>query len=511
MKKLGEILIEKKILNPQELDQLLQKQNITKEKLGDLVVKAGYITSEDLMKIIAEQYGLQYINIKEILLPVSLQKEFNFETLKNYMIVPLKMDDKKIYIGVNNVNILKDLYDISFSLGKNVVPVLLSEVAIDKMLDDLEKLPFGSKDYLYKSIETIVDAKSDVDKIVKNILDYDSSIERIFIKEGSPPFIKKINTVEKIPIEPLTRSQLLNAIKNFCDEAERKLLVSEGVVSLKKKLDNIMLTINIYKEGNSFFILVINNRSMAKNLLDYKIDKSLLKHLLEPSRGIIFLIAPFGHGKSTFFSSIIEYFNLNKKHNILYITDRVDDSIVNQNSNIVQIEKSAVNDSIVFNKILNDLDPTMLFINNLDNAKMLHYLYKFVESGRSAYVSIESSSIQSSIEGLLYKEPELSLKYHLNRLADHAKLFMNFRLINDSKNHSKHFIYEYCINNFKIKKAIKDNMLSVIATQIRGTGDYLPFELQMAELFTKGLINYDTAESFAQDFELFKRYAKING
>ncbi|MCA1932438.1 MAG: hypothetical protein LDL13_02530 [Calditerrivibrio sp.] len=511
MKKLGEILIEKKILSPQDLEQLLQKQKVTKEKLGDLVVKSGFISSEDLMKIVAEQYGLQYMNIREIVLPVSLQKEFNFEVLKNYRIVPLKVDDKKVFIGINNVNILKDLDDISFNLGKNVVPVLLSEVAVDKMLDDLEKLPFGSKDYLYKSIETIVDGKSDVDKLVKSILDYDSYIERIFIKEDAPPFIKKINLIEKVPTEPLSKAQILNAIKNMCDENERKLLVNNGFISIKKNLDNKMLTINIYKEGNSFFILVINHRSTAKNLLDYKLDKNLIKYLLEPSRWIIFLIAPFGHGKATFFSSIIEYFNANKNQNILYITDRLDDSLVNQNSNIVQIERSTVDDSMIFNKILNDIDPTLLFINNLDSTKMLHYLYRFVESGRSAYVSIESSCIQSSIEGLLYKEPEVSLKYHLNRIADNTKLFMNFRLINDSKGHTKHFIYEYCLNNFKIKKAIRENILNIISSQIRGTGDYIPFELQMGELFTKGLISYDTAESFAQDFELFKRYAKING
>ncbi|MEF3255384.1 MAG: hypothetical protein K6348_07480, partial [Deferribacterales bacterium] len=128
MKKLGEILIERNILTKAELDQLLEKQKVTKEKLGDLVVKNGYLTEDRLLKIVAEQYGLQYVNIREVVIPVYLQKEFNYEILKRYRIVPLKLEDKKLYVGINNVDVLREIDEISFNLGKNVTPVLLNAV-----------------------------------------------------------------------------------------------------------------------------------------------------------------------------------------------------------------------------------------------------------------------------------------------------------------------------------------------------------------------------------------------
>jgi type IV pilus assembly protein PilB len=115
------------------------------------------------------------------------------------------------------------------------------------------------------------------------------------------------------------------------------------------------------------------------------------------------------------------------------------------------------------------------------------------------------------VESLLYKESESSYKYHLNRLADNVKLFMNFRLVPSKNGQDKFFVYEYCVNSYKLKKIIRDNALNLIHTQVRGTGDYIPFELQLADLFLNNLITYEVAENFSLDVDLFKRHAKING
>ncbi|MCX8084929.1 MAG: ATPase, T2SS/T4P/T4SS family [Calditerrivibrio sp.] len=511
MKRLGEILIERKILTKEDLDQLLAKQQITKEKLGDLVVKMGYLTSDQLLSIIAEQYGLQYLNIKEIVIPQSVQKEFNFDVLKNYRIVPLKIEDKKAYVGINNVNILKDLDEISFNLGKTVIPVLLSETTVDRMLDDLEKLPYGTKDYHFKSLELMMQGGKDFDNLIMTIINFDNKIERIFFKENSSPFIKKYNYVEKIPYEKFTKNHILNIIKEVCDESDRKTLVANGFVSVKRLIDSKRFTVNFYKEKSSFFILVINHSSVITDISSFNLSKDIYKNLIEPVKGIIFLIAPFGHGKSTMLNAIIDYFNSTRNINMLYVVDRVYESIRNHKSNIIQIEKENIKGRKDFNDLLNDFDPNILFFDNLDSAETLNYIYKFVEAGRPAYVSVESNSIPSTLESILYTEREQAYKYHLNRLADNINLFVNFRLIPGKKSQNKYFIYEYCTNNFKLKKIIRDNSFNIINTQMRGTGEYQPFEVQMADLFLKNLISYDVAESYALDVELFKRLAKISG
>jgi type IV pilus assembly protein PilB len=511
MKKLGEILLEKKILSKEELDNLLAKQKITKERLGDLVVKSGYLSTEQLLNIVAEQYGLQYLNIKELVIPVSLQKEVNFEVLKKYRIVPLKEDNKKLYIGINDTLLLKDIDEIAFNIGKPIVPVLISETSVERMLEDLEKLPYGSKDYVFKSLEVMIQGGKDFDALVTTILNYDSKIDRIFIKENSPPFIKKFNIIEKVPYEAFNKNHILSIIRETCDENERKLLVTNGFVSIKRIINGRRFTINFYKEKSSFFILVINSYSFFIDISKYFLGKEIFKHIFEPSKGIVFFIAPFGHGKTSLMSTIVEYFNSTRNYNILLLVDRINDVLRNNRSNIIQMEKSMTKDLNRFSELLNDFDSNILFFDNLESSNILNFIYKFVESGRPAYVSLEANSIPSAIESLLYKESESSYRYHLNRLADNVNLFVNFRLLPGRNLVDRHFVYEYCLNSFKMKKVIRDNSFNVVHTQIRGTGDYQPFEIQIAELFTKNLITYEIAENYSLDIELFKRYAKISG
>ena len=54
--KLGEILLNKKLLTPEQLDSLLPQQPETGKKLGELLREQQWISSEDLERALQEQY-----------------------------------------------------------------------------------------------------------------------------------------------------------------------------------------------------------------------------------------------------------------------------------------------------------------------------------------------------------------------------------------------------------------------------------------------------------------------
>jgi mannitol/fructose-specific phosphotransferase system IIA component (Ntr-type) len=54
--KLGEILLNKNLLTPEQLDSLLQQQQQAQKKLGELLLEAGLIAPETLKMALKEQY-----------------------------------------------------------------------------------------------------------------------------------------------------------------------------------------------------------------------------------------------------------------------------------------------------------------------------------------------------------------------------------------------------------------------------------------------------------------------
>ena len=67
-----EILIRQKVISP---DQLAEAKQMSKEsgiKLPDALVRLGYATGEEVMRAMAEQHGLDYVNLNEVAIPASV-------------------------------------------------------------------------------------------------------------------------------------------------------------------------------------------------------------------------------------------------------------------------------------------------------------------------------------------------------------------------------------------------------------------------------------------------------
>lgn len=62
--RLGELLVEKKMLTEEQLQLALEEQLLTKEFLGEIVVRHGLVSEEDLMKVLSEQFGIPCMKLR---------------------------------------------------------------------------------------------------------------------------------------------------------------------------------------------------------------------------------------------------------------------------------------------------------------------------------------------------------------------------------------------------------------------------------------------------------------
>ena len=55
---LGELLIEKSLITPEELEEALAEQKENGKRLGEILVKKGYVSGPELTTVLAEQLGV---------------------------------------------------------------------------------------------------------------------------------------------------------------------------------------------------------------------------------------------------------------------------------------------------------------------------------------------------------------------------------------------------------------------------------------------------------------------
>lgn len=62
--RIGEILVQKKLLSWEQLAEALDEQKKTKEFTGEILIRKGFISPNFLYKALAEQYEMRFVDLK---------------------------------------------------------------------------------------------------------------------------------------------------------------------------------------------------------------------------------------------------------------------------------------------------------------------------------------------------------------------------------------------------------------------------------------------------------------
>ncbi len=63
--KIGEALIKKGLIVSAQLDVALEEQGKTSERLGDIIIKMGFVSSEEMSPFLADHFHLPFVRLKD--------------------------------------------------------------------------------------------------------------------------------------------------------------------------------------------------------------------------------------------------------------------------------------------------------------------------------------------------------------------------------------------------------------------------------------------------------------
>ncbi len=91
---LGELLKDKGIITEEHIKYALQEQKITKEMMGQIFQRVGFVTEYEVVTTLAEQENVPYIDVDEVLPEEKLLKLFNKNLCINNLFLPTRVPVK---------------------------------------------------------------------------------------------------------------------------------------------------------------------------------------------------------------------------------------------------------------------------------------------------------------------------------------------------------------------------------------------------------------------------------
>ena len=108
-KQLGEILIEKRLITPEQLTGALEEQTRTKEFLGVILIKKGYIKEKDLLTALSSQFRIPLVSLKDKYIDWNFVKQFSSSLIVDCKCFPVAKDEWSATFAIVNPLDLKGL------------------------------------------------------------------------------------------------------------------------------------------------------------------------------------------------------------------------------------------------------------------------------------------------------------------------------------------------------------------------------------------------------------------
>ncbi len=101
-KRLGEILIGKGIITPDQLEEALKVQRSTGEFLGKLLVRRGWLTEDQLLTALSEQFGIPRVRLEDEEIDWTLSQGYSPTLLLERTCFPIREDPTSVTVAIAN-------------------------------------------------------------------------------------------------------------------------------------------------------------------------------------------------------------------------------------------------------------------------------------------------------------------------------------------------------------------------------------------------------------------------
>jgi general secretion pathway protein E/type IV pilus assembly protein PilB len=334
----GEILLRRGLLEPDQLQQA--RQRAQGGSVIESAIQQGFVKEEAALQALAEEVGLDYVDLRQIDIDLELLKQFPQKLIYRHAIFPIRRDGSALVVATSNPLDLYPLDEASATTGLMITPVVAERDEIAKLVkkhmgvgsETVEGLMAARGDET-EEVELLEDIVTDgsemsemaqeasVVRLVNEILveAIDSRASDVHIESQASGLVIRyridgILHTQPVPVE-INRFQaaIISRLKIMArlNIAEKR-LPQDGRIKLKvhgREID-IRLSVIPMIHGEGLVMRILDKGAMKFDLQSLGMDPDtyrIFSELIRLPHGIILVTGPTGSGKTTtLYSSLLE-------------------------------------------------------------------------------------------------------------------------------------------------------------------------------------------------------------
>jgi len=119
-KQLGELLIERGVLNQRQLDKALTVQKEKGGLIGEILVELGFASEEDIAQALTAQYGFPYLPLGNYEINPEIANIVPIRVARQYLLIPIDKIGNNLTLAMSNPLNAQAIEDIELLSGCSV-------------------------------------------------------------------------------------------------------------------------------------------------------------------------------------------------------------------------------------------------------------------------------------------------------------------------------------------------------------------------------------------------------
>ena len=436
--RIGELLTKAKLLTNEQLEKALDEQKQTGGRIGEHLIRLGFVTEEDILDCLSQQYGVPSINLQHFEIDESIIRLIPADVARKYQFIPVSKTGATLTVAMSDPTNVFAMDDITFITGYRVEPVVASEEALRESIDKY----FGTTHAI--ELKKVMDDLSTVEETALEVLDEDEE-EDLAISDDEAaadeaPVVRLVNLIltdalkrgaSDIHIEPYEKSyrvrfridgvlyEIMNPPMKLRDaicsrlkilarlDIAEKRLPQDGRIKIKMKLQGKLKELD-YRvstlptlHGEKIVMRLLDKDNLMLDMTKLGFEKSSLKnfeHCITQPYGMVLVTGPTGSGKTNTLYSAISRINT-PEVNIMTAEDPVEFQLPGINQ--VQMKESiGLNFAAALRSFLRQ-DPNIVLVGEIRDFETAEIAIKASLTGHLVLSTLHTNDAPSTINRLM--------------------------------------------------------------------------------------------------------------
>jgi type IV pilus assembly protein PilB len=192
--RIGDLLLREGLITQDQLNKALQEQRNNGTRVGYNLVKLGYVKETDLTRMLARQHKMPAVDLTKFQVDPRIAKLIPGELAIKHSVLPLKRDGRTLTVAMSDPATMSVLDDIKFITRLDIFPVIAGEFTLRNAIEKF-----------YSSGE------AQMENLLADIAD-DDDIE-ILESEAEDPAGAGMGMIDEAPVVKLINAIMTDALK----------------------------------------------------------------------------------------------------------------------------------------------------------------------------------------------------------------------------------------------------------------------------------------------------------